>query len=109
MALFVGRRVDVDLHETHTGIVEVCLRPLGGHEGCLVGHGGPPVMCGSHAWWVPWCTRGAHTSVQGLERDSREWVAGWNEDPRPYVWVKTADQILASLARYRARISDSAH
>ena len=53
--------------------------------------------------------RGAHTSVQGLERDIREWVAGWNEDPRPYVWVKTADQILASLARYCARISDSAH
>ena len=53
--------------------------------------------------------RGAHTSVQGLERDIREWVAGWNEDPRPYVWVKTADQILASLARYYARISDSAH
>ena len=52
--------------------------------------------------------RGAHTSVQGLERDIREWVAGWNEDPRPYVWVKTADQILASLARYCARISDSA-
>ena len=53
--------------------------------------------------------RGAHTSVQGLERDIRGWVAGWNEDPRPYVWVKTADQILASLARYCARISESAH
>ena len=53
--------------------------------------------------------RGAHTSVQGLERDIRDWVATWNEDPRPYVWVKTADQILASLARYCARISDSAH
>jgi hypothetical protein len=53
--------------------------------------------------------RGAHTSVPGLERDIRGWVASWNEDPRPYVWVKTADQILASLARYCARISDSAH
>jgi transposase len=53
--------------------------------------------------------RGAHTSVQGLERDIRSWIAGWNEDPRPYVWVKTADQILGSLARYCARISDSAH
>lgn len=53
--------------------------------------------------------RGAHTSVQGLERDIRGWIAGWNEDPRPYVWVKTADQILDSLARYCARISDSAH
>jgi len=53
--------------------------------------------------------RGAHTSVQGLERDIRDWVATWNEDPRPYVWVKTADQILASLSRYCARISNSGH
>jgi len=53
--------------------------------------------------------RGAHTSVQGLERDIRGWIATWNEDPRPYVWVKTADQILGSLARYCARISDSGH
>jgi transposase len=53
--------------------------------------------------------RGAHTSVQGLERDIRGWIATWNEDPRPYVWVKTADQILDSLARYCARISNSAH
>jgi transposase len=53
--------------------------------------------------------RGAHTSVQGLERDIRGWVVSWNEDPRPYVWVKTADQILDSLARYCMRISNSAH
>jgi len=53
--------------------------------------------------------RGAHTSVQDLERDIRGWIAVWNEDPRPFVWVKTADQILASLARYCARISHSAH
>lgn len=53
--------------------------------------------------------RGAHTSVQGLERDIRGWIEAWNEDPRPYVWVKTADQILDSLAKYCARISDSAH
>ena len=52
--------------------------------------------------------RGAHTSVPGLERDIRTWIANWNEHPRPYVWVKTADQILASLARYCERISDSA-
>jgi transposase len=52
--------------------------------------------------------RGAHTSVPGLERDIRGWIASWNEEPRPYVWVKTADQILASLARYCERISDSA-
>jgi len=51
--------------------------------------------------------RGAHASVPGLERDIRGWIATWNADPRPYVWVKTADQILASLARYCERISDS--
>lgn len=49
--------------------------------------------------------RGAHTSVKALEKDIREWIANWNEDPRPYVWVKTADQILASLARYCERVS----
>jgi len=53
--------------------------------------------------------RGAHTSVPGLERDIRAWIATWNENPRPYVWLKTADQILDSLAKYCARISSSAH
>jgi len=52
--------------------------------------------------------RGAHTSVQGLERDIRDWIGHWNEDPKPYVWVKTADQILASLARYCERVSAAA-
>src|SRR5271154_5401596 len=42
--------------------------------------------------------RGAHRSVPELERDIRAWIATWNENPRPYVWVKTADEILASLA-----------
>ena len=51
--------------------------------------------------------RGAHTSVPGLERDIRGWIATWNENPRPFVWLKTADQILASLARYCERTSDS--
>jgi transposase len=49
--------------------------------------------------------RGAHTSVRALEKDIREWIALWNENPRPYVWVKTADQILASVARYCEQIS----
>ena len=53
--------------------------------------------------------RGAHRSVPELERDIKDWVKTWNENPRPYVWVKTADQILASLARYCIRISESGH
>lgn len=51
--------------------------------------------------------RGAHTSDRALEKDIREWIALWNEHPRPYVWVKTADQILASLARYCERVSEA--
>lgn len=53
--------------------------------------------------------RGAHMSVRALEKDIRDWTANWNENPRPYVWVKTADQILDSLARYCDRISNSGH
>ena len=53
--------------------------------------------------------RGVHTSVQALETDIRSWIATWNTDPRPYVWTKTADQILARLAGYLNRIPDSRH
>ena len=52
--------------------------------------------------------RGAHTNVPNLEKDIREWIELWNQNPRPYVWVKTADQILASIARYCERISAAA-
>jgi len=53
--------------------------------------------------------RGAHRSVRELERDIKSWVATWNENPRPYVWVKTADEILQALARYCERISGTGH
>ena len=33
----------------------------------------------------------------------------WNENPKPFVWTKTADEILDSLAKYMARISGAAH
>ena len=39
----------------------------------------------------------------------RAWTATWNENPRPFVWRKTADEILESLAGYCKRISDSGH
>src|SRR4051794_4785992 len=44
--------------------------------------------------------RGAHRSVAALNNDIRAWVKTWNNDPRPYVWTKTADQILESISRY---------
>jgi transposase len=51
--------------------------------------------------------RGVHKSVQALERDIRNWIAAWNTDPKPYVWTKTADEILERLASYLNRIHDS--
>jgi transposase len=53
--------------------------------------------------------RGVHKSVVALEKDVREWIQSWNEDPQPFVWRKTAEEILDSLARYIARISDGGH
>ncbi|MEV0597624.1 IS630 family transposase [Nonomuraea cavernae] len=53
--------------------------------------------------------RGAHKSVQSLEKDIRDWIAQWNNDPRPFVWKKTAEEILESLARYCRRISGAGH
>jgi transposase len=53
--------------------------------------------------------RGTHRSVRDLNADIRAWMKTWNEDPRPYVWTKTADQILDSIARYCTRINDSRH
>ncbi|WP_329373239.1 IS630 family transposase [Streptomyces sp. NBC_01483] len=51
--------------------------------------------------------RSVHRSVQALEKDIRNWIAAWNTDPKPYVWTKTADEILERLASYLNRIPDS--
>ena len=53
--------------------------------------------------------RGVHKSVQALEADIRAWVENWNDDPKPFVWRKTAEEILDSLARYCRQISDAGH
>ncbi|MFF7415795.1 IS630 family transposase, partial [Streptomyces lydicus] len=44
--------------------------------------------------------RGVHRSVQALERDIRAWLAHWNDEPQPFVWTKTADEILDKVAAY---------
>ena len=44
--------------------------------------------------------RGVHRSTQALEKSVREFLEAHNEDPKPFVWTKTADDILASLKRY---------
>jgi transposase len=53
--------------------------------------------------------RGVHKSVRELERDILAWVGMWNEDPKPFIWVKTAEEILESLARLLRRIKDPGH
>lgn len=49
--------------------------------------------------------RTAHASVKALADDITDWVEQWNIDPKPFVWTKTADQILKSLAGYCAAIN----
>jgi transposase len=47
--------------------------------------------------------RGAHRSVHALEQAIKDFIAVHNEDPKPFVWAKTADQILESIARFAQR------
>ncbi|HME76595.1 MAG TPA: IS630 family transposase, partial [Mycobacterium sp.] len=44
-----------------------------------------------------------------LERDIRAWAAAWNEDPKPFVWTKTAEQILRAIERLMKRINGGEH
>jgi transposase len=54
-----------------------------------------------------WLRRGTHRSVRALEASLKEWAEAWNENPRPYVWHKTAAEIPETLGAYCQRISDS--
>lgn len=49
--------------------------------------------------------RSAHTSVKELAADITAWANTWNDDPKPFVWHKTADEILDRLAGYCAAIN----
>jgi hypothetical protein len=53
--------------------------------------------------------RGDHRSVQALERDIRAWAAAWNDNPKPFVWTKTAEQILRSIQGLMKRINGAGH
>ncbi len=57
----------------------------------------------------PLIRRGVHTSVQAFEADTGHWIEFWNQNPRPFTWTKTADQILNSLAKYLAKTADAGH
>jgi transposase len=56
-----------------------------------------------------WLKRGTHRSTKELEAAITTWIDHWNTDPKPFIWHKTADEILETLATYCQRISDSGH
>jgi transposase len=56
-----------------------------------------------------WLRRGTHRSTKELESAITQWIDQWNKEPKPFVWHKSADEILDTLATYCARISDSRH
>jgi transposase len=53
--------------------------------------------------------RSTHRSIGALEADVTAWIEAWNADPKPFVWTKTADDILKTIAAYCQRINDSGH
>jgi transposase len=53
--------------------------------------------------------RGVHRSTRSLEDAIRLYLQLNNEAPKPYTWVKTADEILASIARFCLRTSETGH
>src|SRR3954454_16141143 len=53
--------------------------------------------------------RGIDRSVRALVEPIEEFIHVRNEGPRPFIWMKSADEILASIARYPQRTSDSGH
>src|SRR4029077_9880069 len=53
--------------------------------------------------------RSAHRSVTELENDIRKWINEWNKNPKPFVWTKSADDVLETVAEYCQRIPDSGH
>ena len=52
--------------------------------------------------------RGSHRSTRALEKAIREYIDVTNEEPKPFVWVKSADEILASMKRF-AQATLNAH
>ena len=53
--------------------------------------------------------RSHHKTVQQLEGDIRGWIKDWNTHPKPFIWTKSADEILESLGRLLKRISGAGH
>lgn len=53
--------------------------------------------------------RGTHRSTWELEKAIRTYLATYNQNPRPFAWTKTADEILDSIKKFCLRISGTGH
>lgn len=53
--------------------------------------------------------RGTHRSVRQLENAIKSYLTVTNESPKPFIWTKSADDILASVARFCKRTSETGH
>jgi len=51
--------------------------------------------------------RSAPPQRQGVAADLEAWVANWNENPTPFVWHKSAEQILERIAGYCAAVNEA--
>jgi len=53
--------------------------------------------------------RGVHRSTKELKNAITAFINNHNHDPKPFVWHKTADQILNSIARFCVRTLETGH
>jgi transposase len=53
--------------------------------------------------------RGTHRSTQALRTAIQQYIDVTNATPKPFIWTKSADEILESVARFCQRISESQH
>jgi len=53
--------------------------------------------------------RGVFRSIRQLEESIRIYIDAHNGHPKPFVWTKTADEILESVARFCKRTSETGH
>lgn len=86
----------------------ISYEPFGGMAQVALANGYYPsgqVACGTNNGNV----RRAHRSVLELESAIKNYLALNNQSPKPFIWTKTADEILASLARFCQRTSEAGH
>ena len=47
-----------------------------------------------------WLRRSTHKSERDLVRSINHWISLWNENPQPFKWTKSAEEIFASMEKY---------